>query len=392
MDVLRPDTIGHESDRTGHESDTKGRPLKTMTPRERMLTALEGGTPDRMPATIHQWQSYHLRKYLGGISALDAFRKFGLDAAITYSPHKPADETPDWRVNRETSTTDEGNTLRRLTITTPGGVLTETHESNDWTSWIVEHMIKHHNDVDLLRKYLPTPRLDREAVVAMHDAIGDDGIHRAGVMGHQCGPWQDACCLYGTERMIMATYDHPDWVHAFLAVLAEKREEYIARDYPGMPFDLVETGGGAASSTVISPTIFRDFCVPVDRRVHDALHAAGQKVVYHTCGGMMPILEDIVSNGCDASETLSPPGVGGDARPAELKERIGAKVALIGGINQFQVLTDGARETIRAHVRACFESYGKDGGYICCPSDHFFETPVANLEAYAAAARECVYG
>lgn len=49
--------------------------------------------------------------------------------------------------------------------------------------------------------------------------------------------------------------------------------------------------------------------------MHDALHSLGFPVVYHTCGGMMPILELIVENGCDACETLTLPLMGGDARP-----------------------------------------------------------------------------
>jgi len=51
-----------------------------MTSKERMLAALNRETPDRLPITLHQWQGYHLEKYLGGISDLEAFRKFGLDA------------------------------------------------------------------------------------------------------------------------------------------------------------------------------------------------------------------------------------------------------------------------------------------------------------------------
>ena len=47
----------------------------------------------------------------------------------------------------------------------------------------------------------------------------------------------------------------------------------------------------------------------------------------------MPILELIVANGCDASETLSPPAVGGDVVPEQVKARIGSKVALIGGVD-----------------------------------------------------------
>ena len=38
-----------------------------MTSKERMLVALRRGKPDRMPVTIHQWQAYHLQKFMGEI-------------------------------------------------------------------------------------------------------------------------------------------------------------------------------------------------------------------------------------------------------------------------------------------------------------------------------------
>jgi len=357
-----------------------------------MLTALAGGKPDRMPATVHQWQDYHLKKHLDGISALEAFRKFGLDAAISFFTTDQVVSSDAWQVAGEPVKTDEGTTVTRYTITTPQGELTEAVESNDYTSWITEPMVKRHEDVELVGKYMPVPTLDREAVRAVRDEIGDDGILRGLLIGHQGGPWQDACCLYGTEQLILETFDHPDWVHAFLSILTEKKLEYVAREMVGADFDLIETGGGAGSSTVISPDIFRQFCLPYDRELHDALRAVGHLVVYHTCGGMMPLLEMIVDNGGDASETLSPAEVGGDARPEELKRRIGGTVALIGGFNQFQVLTEGTPDEVRNAVHGCFETYGAGGGYICCPSDHFFETPPENLQAYADAAKECVYG
>ncbi len=55
-----------------------------MTSKERMMVALERGTPDRLPASIHQWQQYHLDTYMGGIDDLEAFRVTGLDAQIQY--------------------------------------------------------------------------------------------------------------------------------------------------------------------------------------------------------------------------------------------------------------------------------------------------------------------
>ena len=50
-----------------------------MTGKERMLRALNRETPDRLPATVHQWQGYHLEHYMDGVDALKAFEITGLD-------------------------------------------------------------------------------------------------------------------------------------------------------------------------------------------------------------------------------------------------------------------------------------------------------------------------
>jgi uroporphyrinogen decarboxylase len=78
-----------------------------MTAKERMMCALEGGKPDRLPVTIHQWQQWHLDRYLGGVNALEAFKVCGLDAALQYfeamgqfwvpDAEKYAVSTPEWR-------------------------------------------------------------------------------------------------------------------------------------------------------------------------------------------------------------------------------------------------------------------------------------------------------
>ncbi|MGC8667827.1 MAG: uroporphyrinogen decarboxylase family protein [Chthonomonadales bacterium] len=361
-----------------------------MTSKERMLTALQLGVPDRVPATVHQWQPFHLNTYLGGISDLDAFRRFGLDASLARFPVIP-DTSPDWVVDTRPLPAPPGEERFEVIVTTPGGVLSHIVGQNAVTRWNITPLMKRHEDLELIAKYMPIPKLDKDALLRDYDALGDDGILRGFVCGEQGGCWQDATCLYGTQELIMEAADHPDWVHAFLEVLWKRKERFIEESLAGARYDLIETGGGAASSTVISPKYHREFCLPYDRRMHDALHAIGHKVVYHTCGGMMPILDLIVENGCDASETLTPPAMGGDARPKELKARIGSKVALIGGLDQNNSLEIGTPEEIRAHVLEMFCAYGPGGGYIMSPSDHFFHVPPRSLEAYASAARECVY-
>jgi uroporphyrinogen-III decarboxylase len=362
-----------------------------MTPKERLLTALARGIPDRLPASVHQWQPYHLKTYLGGVSAIDACRRFGLDATIIAQDPEPEVDHSHWQVASRSYRSPSGTTITEQTIVTPGGTLTQAFEANEQTQWVTGHMIKRREDMLLLKKYMPVPRQHREPLQALADEVGQDGILRGFVLGNQGGPWQDACFLHGTVEMIMATYDDPGWVHELLRALTDRKVQHVEQSLKGMPLDIIESGGGAASSTVISPAVFRDFCLPYDSEIHAAVHAAGHRVAYHTCGGMMPILELIAANGCDASETLAPAGVGGDADAAEIKRRIGGKVALIGGLDQYNVLSRGTPEQIRAEVHRLFEALGPGGGYVMSPSDHFFETSLENLEAYAAAAHECTY-
>jgi uroporphyrinogen decarboxylase len=372
-----------------------------MTPKERMLTALNRGKPDRLPATLHQWQDYHLNTYMGGATALEAFRMVGLDASIQHFqpggqfwladiPKYAQCSTAEWQDEVAEMDSNLEHRVLQHTIKTPQGTLTYATESNRKTTWVTEHLIKHDDDIELIRKYMPWPKLDLAEVRGLYDEIGDSGILRGFVWGDQAGCWQHACCLMDVTEMIMRCFDQPDWVHELLGILLEKKLASI--EYmKGAPFDLVETGGGAASSTVISPDLHAEFCLPYDRKMHGALHNIGLRATYHTCGGTVGIEEHIVANGCDASETLAPKSIGGNQEPWEFADKIARRVALIGGIDQFNVATEGTPELIREKVFKAFQKVGPNGGYICSLSDHFFDAPVDNLRAFAEAARECAY-
>ena len=371
-----------------------------MESKERLLVALDRGKPDRLPVTVHQWQGYHLDEYLDGISALEAFERCGMDAAVQYFQDMgqfwlpDADttkfSTPQWRDEIEVIRDDPEDRVTHHTITTPDGTLTYKTAGNRRTTWITEYLIKHDEDIDLIRRYMPVPALDPRPVSEVYDELGDRGILRGFVWGDQAGCWQHAACLIDITDLIYRCYDKPDWVHALLDILLQKKLQFI-ETMRGAKFDLIETGGGASSSTVVSPDMHEEFCQPYDRQMHDALHAAGYLVTCHTCGGTRGIEELIVANGCDASETLAPVSIGGNQEPWEYKAVIGGRLALIGGLDQFNVLTNGTAEDIRAQVFELFEKVGSDGGYILSCADHFFRTPVENIRAYAEAARECVY-
>ena len=374
-----------------------------MTSRERLLTAIERKKPDHLPATVHSWMQYFLDHYLGGVDQYEAYELMGLDMVIydasfkkghgggMFWQNKQMMETKEWKIRRWDSAGKNGNMLSRVEIETPKKTFTMALESNEITTWITEHLLKDKEDIYILGEYMPYPEIDVGAVNRLAERIGDRGILRHHVYGYgQPGCWQDACCFYGTTNMIYAAHDNPAWVHDFLSMLLKKKLAWVEK-LEGVRFDLMELGGGDASDTVISPKLFEEFVLPYDRQIVQALHAVGLRCVYHTCGGMMHILDQIKSTGADGSETLTPPGMGGNARLDVIKDKLGKSMFLQGGFDQLHGFVSCPPEKTKRMVFECFEKAGGDGGYIICPSDHFFDAGLENVRAFAEAAKECVY-
>ena len=105
----------------------------------------------------------------------------------------------------------------------------------------------------------------------------------------------------------------------------------------------------------------------------------------------MPLLEQIADMNPDAMETFTPPDMGGDVRLSEAKQRIGDRVCFIGGFDQGHYFKDCSSEQTRAEVQRCFTEAGPGGGYILCPSDHFFDAEPDLVAAFADEARHCTY-
>ncbi len=384
-----------------------------MNVRERFRTVLDRGVPDRLPVTTHHVMPSFLDLALGGIDNDAFFQRFDLDPIVWVSAHAAdaargtrfdPSHTPgylearrvisdEWWFSAEPIVDPQYTTVRH-TIHTPRKNLTTVLQSNEHTTWVTERLIKDPGDIDLIAAYAPLPVCDTAAVNAVSAARGESALIRGTVtcfdLYGQPGCWQDASVLFGIEDLIMATYDDPDWVHAFLKILQARKMSFV-ESLRGAAFDVLELGGGDASSTVISPKVFDAFVAPYDAPLIERAHAAGQRIVYHTCGGMMPFLERIADMGPDAMETFTPVGMGGDTRIGEAKKRIGDRVCMIGGFDQFHFFTRCTPAETRAEVRRCFAEAGQGGAYILCPSDHFFEAEIPLLEAFASEAHACLY-
>lgn len=375
-----------------------------MNSRTRLVNAILRKPVDRLPVTTHHIMPYYLNRYMGGISERAFFEQTGLDPIRWIMPLRrmnPGEEyvengltqSDDWRISTEELSGYDYHTVR-YTIHTPGGDLSMIKQANVYTSWVVEHLVKEKTDIELIAKYAPVDLCDVEEVNRIEAQTGDSALIRGTIPSFhlfgQPGCWQDVACLYGIEKLIFETFDDPKWVHEFLEIMLKRKLEYVA-SMKGARYDINELGGGDASSTVISPAMFDTFVAPYDSQIIQAAKEVDQRIVYHTCGGMMPILENIVSMKPAAIETLTPLDMGGDVDLAEAKRRIGDQVCMIGGFDQGHYFTGCTEAETRTAVRKCFEEAGAGGGFILSPSDHFFDADPKLVMAFADEARKCRY-
>jgi hypothetical protein len=385
-----------------------------MTSRERFLRTLKRETPDRLPVTTHHLMPSFLNSVMSGITDQEFFDTLGLDPILWLNPLKPDEGIGDYWIPAEAGpgipgTPQIGSDAWRIRtrslsgyrfrtdqvdFITPEKILTMVLQSDSKTTWVTRRLIQDKTDIELIERYAPVPLYDVEAINRQADSFGERGLVRGTapmfpVYG-QPGCWQDAAVLFGIENLIMETFDDPVWVHTFLSVLKDRKARSL-RSLKGARLDILEHGGGDASSTVISPKIFETFIAPYDSELIGISREMGIASVYHTCGGMMPLLELIAGCGPDAMETFTPPGMGGDTDLREAKRRIGRRVCMIGGFDQFHFFSNCFPDETRKEVRRCFEEAGEGGGFILSPSDHFFEADIECLRAYADEARRCVY-
>lgn len=382
-----------------------------MTTKQRFLETIDGQKPDRLPVTTHHVMPYFLDKHLNGIDNMAFFKRFGLDAihwVNAYCGDNAAGEriyggtdpmahyvviSDCWRLECEPIEGQQYQTIR-YTFTTPKGKLTTVLQSNEYTTWVTEHLIKEKKDIDLIGEFSTAPKCDAAKINADAVAFGEDALIRGFICSFdlfgQPGVWQDAACLVGIEKLIMTTFDDPGWVKSLLEILFKRKQIFI-RSLKGVRYDILELGGGDASSTVISPAMFDEYVAPYDSRLIEEAHAVGQKIVYHTCGGMMPILNNIKAIGTDAMETLTPVGMGADVDLKKAREILGPDMCMIGGFDQLHFFTECTPEQTRAEVRRCFEAAGKEGAFILSPSDHFFDADPELIAAFADEAHKCIY-
>lgn len=378
---------------------------------ERTRRAFSGtALPDRVP--VHSWLGLRFiravvpRRY----KLLDLFQMWiddpvntlvkyqtdlGLDPMITtFSQHIGENEIwsrmlfdyedaayADWQeAITEIDRTPHSRTRQHI-IHTPAGQGRYSYRIEGYGSWILEHLIKEERDLDLLHYRPDSAHLRLNTFQGMIDKVGN----LAWWLHHAPGPWDEAVELRGFTTLIVDIDERPAFVHLLMRLVTDRLKKLYRR--------LGETGIHSISMNEtwvgvgISPKIYREFILPYERECVEAAHSAGVMVSFHNCGRGAEFLEDMVSTGADALETIASERNMGDFELVDVKRRVQNNICLFGGFNE-RVLTATNPDVVRDEVKRCIDAAADGGRYILRPSGQIFHAAPRMVQTMCQAAHE----
>ncbi|MBI5835212.1 MAG: uroporphyrinogen-III decarboxylase [Armatimonadetes bacterium] len=203
------------------------------------------------------------------------------------------------------------------------------------------------------------------------------------------GPWvvvfTDATELVGMAEFFEKMYTHPEVMQAVLDRVADFYYELATRCFEAAAdaFEIFFFGDdfGTQESLIISPKAWREFCKPNIRRFVELGHQADLEVMFHSCGAVTSILDDLVDLGLDALNPIQPAAKGMDL--ARLKADYGAHLTFHGALDHQHILPFGTPDEVRAEVRRVLDIMAPGGGFCLAPSHDLLldEFPPENIVA-----------
>lgn len=333
-----------------------------MTGRERFMTALAGGTPDRVPMCELNWALPFLRSVLGELT----------------SPHHNADD--EVRISRATGI-DMVYTAP-LGFTSFSSVQMHGEKFQDewgtwWGSseeswpgcWPLGEVVNSREDWKKIR--IPDPTLPVRFDQPKRTVELANG--ELAVLGGIRGPFSALWMLAGVVNICTWLYEDPEFLHELLSEMGRWNTQ--------LGLQLIETGidavvihddWGMNAATFISPEHWKEFVRPYIAEEVEALANTGTPVILHSDGNLNALMEEIVQLKIVA---LNPLQRGAAMDLAKTKAQYGDHLCLIGNICATTTLVNGTQDDVEREVLECLRDAAPGGGYIMAP-DHSFHSAI----------------
>lgn len=335
-----------------------------MTSKERFLRMYQHKEADRVPIIDVPWAGTFRRWYDEGLPRdvdwteyfdIDRTADIGCDNSPRY-PAKVLEDAPDYRI-----------------YTTVWGVTQKSWKYKDSTPQFLDFKVttpEAWKDAKARMTYVED-RVNWAYLKQNYDRWVADGRWITG--GFWFGFDVTHSWMVGTETLLVAMYEEPEWVMDMFDTYLNLDLECFNRIWDaGYHFDCISWPDdmGYKNTMFFSNQLYREVLKPFHKKAADWAHERGIYVHLHSCGDVMDRVDDLVEIGIDA---LNPLEVKAGMKPLYLKEKYGDKLTLHGGINA--VLWDN-KEAIIEEIRNTVPRLKENGGYIFS-SDHSIPNSVS---------------
>ena len=251
-----------------------------MNRKERCIAAIQGRPVDRIPV-------FPLLMFFSQSRLAITYREFATDGrALADAQLNILDRFP---VDAITACSDAFRVAADLGA--------EMVYPEDRTPFAASPLVRSDSDLRKLGRPDPLRKGSRMAdrtlsVKCMVEAVGQECL----VLGWVDMPFAEACSLCGVSEFMLMLHDDPALAHAILRFLSEIVVDFgLSQLQAGAPM----IGAGDAAASLISPGQYREFALPYEQIVVDAIHAAGGLVKLHICGNTTHLLPDMVRTRAD---------------------------------------------------------------------------------------------
>jgi len=347
-----------------------------MTSRERVLAALEGRIPDRVPwgefaidfdtvekilghetylrakakSKIAFWEKRHAevaQSYRE--DHIELHRRLELDIVTfpmaTWEIPPLSDEPPPRRVDETTWEDRYGRVYKYSSLTEDISCVKDpVEEARRYT-------------LEEFQKEPGQPALDPRSFEIL-DAVILEFKGKKFICGPSAGI-PGIVFLGGLEKGSLALHENPDLVRAatdYLVFEQNAADEILI--HPGADAVLVAHDFGHKTGPFLSPAMFREFFLEANRSRVTRLKEKGRKVFLHSCGNVQSYLDFFIDIGFDAYQSIQ---ASANMDICWLKKEYGHKITLWGGV-ALENLVSGTAEDVRQDVRramACAKAGGR---------------------------------
>jgi uroporphyrinogen-III decarboxylase len=283
----------------------------------------------------------------------------------------------------ESLPSEQGPVLHKVYHTPAGHLRTAVRKTVDWpygsavplmgdyqVPRAIKPLITGRADLDALRCLLLSP--DEDAVAAFEAEMRRARAFRDahGVM--LAGGWGVGAdmvgWLCGLEPMALMMMDDPDLLGDLLAIIAEWNLARMRLVLEG-GVDLYIRRSWYESVDFWSPRLYRRFILPILQREAALAHHYDTPLGIIMTTGTLPLLDDILASGADVLIGVDPLQGGGAPLPA-IRDRLGGRLALWGGVNGAITVEEGSEEEVRQAVIKALDTMRGVPGFILSPVDN----------------------